>query len=299
MSEDPNAAAAAAGDTPAASDAQVTDGAADATLSSMVDGEAAAAAGPATWPDNWRETLAGSDEKELARLKRFSSIENVYKSYRQAEKRLSERSAAPTLPENATEEQVAEYRKAIGVPETPDGYGLKFSEELKPTEADNEILGGFLADMHRQHMPPAAAKAAFEWYQAQVGRMREEQAAAQQRRGHANQVTLRKEMGADYVRNLGLADEFLAGYPGLAKLVSPTSEIDVLRDVVKLARASADEEALYGGDGHGGGKSLDDKIVDYQNRRVSGEKLTDREYADYENLVAQQLQRNGRRKARA
>lgn len=269
------------------------------SLSSMVDGNAAATA-PADWPEDWREKLAGGEDSTMALLKRLGSPADMLKKLLSQEQtiRRGAHKVAPSLPENATDEQLAEYRKAIGVPETPDGYGLKFAEELKPTEADTELLNGFLADMHRQHMPPAAAKAAFDWYQSHVGRLREEQAAAGQRQRHANEVELRKEHGADYMRNLRLADEFLDGYPGLKAIVHPGAPTELLRDVIALARASADEEALYGGDGSGGGKSLDDQIAEYRDKSIAG-KLTPAENQKYNDLMAARIARDSKRSGRA
>ena len=167
MSDDPHAAANAGGEGNAASEIDKTpapggdqNGGGGGRLSELGDNSPAAAAAaasePVPWREDWREALAGKDEKELARLKRFASIENLHKSYREMEKRLSAARAVPTLPENATEEQVAEYRKAIGVPETPEGYGLKFADELKPTETDNELLNGFASHMHGRNQTPAA-----------------------------------------------------------------------------------------------------------------------------------------------
>ena len=40
---------------------------------------------PADWPDNWRELMAGDDEKVLKRLDRFQSPKNVAKSWLSAE----------------------------------------------------------------------------------------------------------------------------------------------------------------------------------------------------------------------
>lgn len=304
MSDDQTAAAAAAGDTTAAPElekptATATEG--GGNLSELGnDAAAAAAAGPASWPEDWRNLLTGGDAAGMKLLERYPSVEDVYKRMLSQEQiiRRGAHKTLPTLPENPTEDQVAEYRKAVGVPETPDGYGLKFADDLKPTEADNEMLNGFIADMHRQNIPPGAAKAAFDWYQAQLGRAREEGIAAQQRQRHTNELTLRKEYGADYMRNLGLADEFLDGYPGLKAIVHPGSSVEVLRDVVALARASADEDALYGGDTHGGGKSLEDErkellSIPYSNRTETQRARLEKIYS----VLQDKQERLGRRSA--
>src|SRR6185437_360505 len=41
------------------------------------------------WREDWREKFAGKDEKTLARLKRFASPENVFRSFLELEKKFS------------------------------------------------------------------------------------------------------------------------------------------------------------------------------------------------------------------
>jgi hypothetical protein len=294
-------AAAAAGGEAAAGGAAGAGSAGDAGtgggLSELAKGTVAGEveAGTPSWPDEWRSLMTGGDEAGLKLAEKYADPAAIWQKLMNQEQviRRGAHKVAPTLPENATEEQVAEYRKALGVPETPDGYELKFAEDLKPTEADNEMLNGFLADMHRQNIPPGPAKAAFDWYQAQVKRAGEEQAASQQRQRHTNELTLRKEYGADYMRNLGLADEFLDAYPGLKAIVHPGSSVELLRDVVALARASSDEEALYGGDTGAGGKSVDTEYQELIQKSATG-KITKTEEARLTTLAEARVAREAR-----
>src|SRR5512135_169053 len=41
------------------------------------------------WPDDWREKLAGNDEKALKRLGRFASPAGIFKSFRELEAKFS------------------------------------------------------------------------------------------------------------------------------------------------------------------------------------------------------------------
>ncbi len=94
-------------------------------------------AAPVTWPENWRDEMAGGDEKERKRLERFASPADVYKSNRELEKKLSTGKFKVDLPENPTEEQIAAYRKDMGIPEdgkydTEIGGGFVWSDDDKP-----------------------------------------------------------------------------------------------------------------------------------------------------------------------
>jgi hypothetical protein len=291
---------AASGDAGGANSADGANSPGAGALSGLADDAGSTPPGPATWPDDWRERLTGGDETGMALLKRIPSVDDLYKKVLAQEQtiRRGAHKTAPTLPDNPSEEQLAEYRKAIGVPETPDGYGITFAADAKPTEADTALLQGFLADMHGRHVPPGAAKAAFDWYQAQITRIQEEQTVAAQRARHHAQTELRKEYGADFKRNLALADEFLEAHPGLAKLVrADMPDLDVLRDLVTLARANADEDALYGGDGAGGGKSIDQEINELLDKSAQG-KLTKADNARLDHLYEVRVTRDAKREAR-
>lgn len=311
MSDDPSAGSNAAGEVPGAPAAQpVAPGAnppANPGGSETPDGKSLTALGddgvtvttPSDWPDDWRDRFAGKDEGFGKLLKRFTSPENFAKAYTGLQKKLSSAPAALTPPDkDATEEQVAEYRKAIGVPETPEGYEVKI-EGVPLGDVDKTILAGVLAGAHAQHIPAAHVKAMVGAWAEQAARAQEEQVAAAQRSKAQVQNELRREYGADFKRNLGLGQEFLEAHPGIAKFVRPDApDIELLRDIIALARDSADEEALYGGDGAGGGKSMDDRIVELRTKSVTG-KLTKAEDAEYMRLLDGREKRNAKQRTRA
>jgi len=120
----------------------------------------------ALWPDDWRERLAGKDEKELSRLKRWKDPENVYRSLRSLEQKVSSGFYRAALSEGASEQEVTEYNKAHGIPEEPtaEGYGLSWPEGYEATEADNADLAGFLGEMHGAHIPAQTVQKVWQAY---------------------------------------------------------------------------------------------------------------------------------------
>lgn len=268
-------------------------------LASLAD-EGGEVSAPANWPDDWRERLAGKNDGFGKLLKRFASPENFAKSYTELRQKVTAPPSTPSLPEGATEEQIAEYRQAIGIPETPDGYGVAFAPEVGADENLNAMLQGFLAHAHARNLPPAAVKAAVEWQQQQIIQQREEAAAAAARERARVASELRKEYGAaDYKRNLALADEFLEGRPGLAKLVrADNPDLELVRDIVALALDTAPEDRVFEGDSAAGGKSLDDQIEELTQKSIRG-KLNKTEDEKYNRLLAARLKRDERKQSRA
>ena len=61
--------------------------------------------------------LAGEDTKALERLARYGSPTDVTKALIEAQTKLSQRAEPVRLADNATPEQISEYRKGLGVPE--------------------------------------------------------------------------------------------------------------------------------------------------------------------------------------
>ncbi len=163
---------------------------------------------PANWPENWREIMAGSDEKLLARLKRFNAPTGIMNSWREAEKKLSSGELKKALPKDATPEQVAAWRKENGIPEKPDEYKFDLGG-IVPSEQDAAVLTEFASVSHETNLPPDVANKLANWYFA-----RQEQAAAQQVAADKEfnvqaQVDLRQEWGAEYKANVNAMNSFL------------------------------------------------------------------------------------------
>jgi hypothetical protein len=114
--------------------------------------------------DDWRERIAGQDTKMLERLKRFSDPAALANSYRELEVRQSQAKLQPVLPDNATEAQLAAYRKELGVPEKPEDYEIDFEEGLVFGKEDEPLVGYMLEVMHNANTPPAIANAVVNGY---------------------------------------------------------------------------------------------------------------------------------------
>lgn len=164
---------------------------------------------PANWPDDWRTKLAGTDEKLMKRLERFTGPDQIMKSWLAAEQKISSGEFRKQLPENATEEQKAEWRKANGIPEAPDKYELPEWEDFQFSDEDKPMVDAFLSKMHASDASPAQVAAALETYKETV----QQATAARYEADKAFHVqaedALRAEWGNDYRANIELVKRTL------------------------------------------------------------------------------------------
>lgn len=148
--------------------------------------------------DNWREKIAGDDQKALARLQRFPDVGSVFKSFRELEGKLSSGQFKQPLPENPSPEQLAEYRQANGIPEKASDYNIELSDGLVIGEADRPLIDGILEAAHAVNASPQVVNAIVDEYY----HMREEMVAAAQAKDEADKATfvetLRGELGGNF-----------------------------------------------------------------------------------------------------
>ena len=86
-----------------------------------------------------------------------ADIEALAKSYQGLEQLLGKKAHSVPVPnEKSTPEEIAAYRKAIGVPESPEGYKLK-PEQLPDGVVWDENVAKRAAELAHKHNIPAAA----------------------------------------------------------------------------------------------------------------------------------------------
>lgn len=163
--------------------------------------------------DDWRVRLADGDEKELKRLARFASEADVYKAYRELEKKKSSGELKAPLPKDATPEQLAEWRKDNGIPEAPDKYDLKFDNGLVIGEQDKPLIDEFVTKMHGENATPSQVKAAIASYYEILGKQQQELAEKDAAFKDEALEGLREEWGGDFKKNLNAVNGFLQSLP--------------------------------------------------------------------------------------
>lgn len=220
------AAADAAADAAAASGgADPAKAAADKAASDKAAADAAAAQASTTWGEKWREdyatkaaTIDGKLNEEqqgkiLARLKRFPSAKEALDWAFNADKKIADGSFKKPLGEKATAEEIAEYRKANGIPETPEKYLDNLPAGLVIGDEDKPFIEQFTKAFHGKNADPAIVHTAIQTYykvvDEQEGLRQEANTAAKT----ATEDALRAEWGADYRANTNLINAFVGSMP--------------------------------------------------------------------------------------
>jgi hypothetical protein len=159
--------------------------------------------GAASAPD-WRAELAGDDAKLRERLNRFATPADLARSYRSLELKLSSGEYRRPLPENASDEEKAAWRKEQGIPDKADGYEVKLPDGLVLSEGDQPVVDLFRQFAHERNYTPQQFNDALTWYyetQDALASQREDADAAFKLEA---EDALRKEYGADFRRNMNV-----------------------------------------------------------------------------------------------
>lgn len=163
---------------------------------------------PGYWAQDWRERLAGTDDKALAQLKRYASPEDVWKKARALEVERSSGRLKPVLEKDSTPEQLAEYRKAWGIPEAADKYDLT---GVSVDDADKPLLGKVFAELHGAHATTDQAKAVAKAWATVKSEALASQHAKDTETQKKTEDELRGEWGTEYRRNMSLVTQLLDG----------------------------------------------------------------------------------------
>ena len=175
----------------------------EGTLGAGGGGEDTTQTVPANWAANWREILAGGNEKELARLNRYQSPANVWKAYRAMEQKLSSGELLRAKPEGkpddpAYQTAMNEWRGQLGVPEKPEGYLDKIPSGIVIGDDDKPMIESFLKDMHSVDAPPSYVHKALQWFYNSQETIAEQRLEADRANRATNEDTLRSEWGPEY-----------------------------------------------------------------------------------------------------
>jgi hypothetical protein len=207
--------AAPAADTPAPATAPASPAPTLAAAAPAGDPPAKPDATPAAASD-WRKAMAGDDAEAAKRLGRFADPAQVWKSYRALEQRISSGDLKKALPENASAEELASWRKENGIPENEAGYvnAVKLENGLIPGEADKPFLNDFAKYVHGKNWTPNQYNDALNWYFDTQEKQRLAQEKADTEFKQQAEDALRADWeGADFRRNLTAVNNLIATMP--------------------------------------------------------------------------------------
>lgn len=167
---------------------------------------------PQDWPDDWRTKLADGDEKILKKLERFNSVNDVVRWAQNLEKKMSSGEFKQALDEDATEEEVKQWREQNGIPESPDGYDLDV-DGLVVGDDDKPYLDEFLKEAHESNMPNEMVQKVVAWHYQNIEQQKDAMAEADADFQAEAQQALREEWGGEYKQNINQIKNLLSTAP--------------------------------------------------------------------------------------
>ena len=198
----------------------------------------------ASLPDDWRDQLAGEDKGRLNDLSRYTSLDKFIDSAFEAKTAIRKGETSNGLPDDPTDEQLAAWREANGVPATADDYKLDLGEGAEMSEMQQQVMTAVQKVAHEHNISNealsalaranmAGQEAQFEAMQAQDGLDKME-----------TEKLLRENWKGEYDMNFGAAtallnrlpenirDEVLEGRTASGKALMNTPEfVQFLTDV--------------------------------------------------------------------
>lgn len=158
-------------------------------------------------PDNWREEIAklmGDDPKYMKQMARYTDFAGFAKTFFHAQDKIRSGEISNGLPKDATPEQLADWRAANGVPESPDKYEAHLDEGLVLGDADARILSEAYKTAHQHNI---SAQAMSDLTNAFV-KARQVEAEAIAAEDGVHQLTTTRQLkdtwGGDYQTNLNM-----------------------------------------------------------------------------------------------
>lgn len=147
--------------------------------------------------DSWRQKYTLGDESRLSTLSRYKTEDDFIKSTWEAKDRIRERDTS-RLPDNATPEQLAEYRKANGVPDDASGYGLTEIDGVELSEVEKGMIGNFQEWAHEKNLPSDQAREIVDFYLNSQDAAIQGHEALDEERNTEWQKELESEFGKDF-----------------------------------------------------------------------------------------------------
>lgn len=166
-------------------------------------------ADPAAGGADWRKEFAGDNADDMKQLERFTSKADFLKSWKEQRAAISAGKHKEPLGKDATPEQVAEYRKANGIPAAAEDYFKTLPEGMVFGEDDKPGVTKFLNDMHGLNAPPAMVSKALEVFVAAQSEAALHRSELDVKARDETAEGLRTEWGADYKANVNAMSGFI------------------------------------------------------------------------------------------
>lgn len=231
--------------------------------------EPAAAKSPAESWEARRAAIAGADEKMLKRLSRYASEDDAIKAGVAAQTKISEMTAAKPLAKDASEEEVAAWREANGIPLKAEDYKIELEGGLVVGDADKPAVDTFLAIAHQHNLMPEVANAIIAGQLKLQDEFAQEQTRMDTEAGAAMGKEMKEVWGSDYVLRTNEIEAMLAAGGVRDELINsrlpdgtPVGySPKMLKWLSSLAQAQSPAAKVVGASGTNANQSLEGEIA--------------------------------------
>lgn len=192
-----------------------------------------------TFGDKWLDALPEDSAVFKNSVKNFKSVPDLVKALGNANALIGKKLGVPN--EKSSPEEVAAFRKAMGVPDTLDDY--KFAPDALPEGMtwNDDFAKPFAEIAHKHNVPPGAMKAlANQFAHYEKVKLEALQSTFEKQRSEAV-GTLQKEWGAEFDKNIGIAKQ-AAKMAGVDANSHGFSDPEVVRGFVRMAQMMSEDK---------------------------------------------------------
>jgi len=155
---------------------------------------------PSTFPDNWRELVAGGDAKAAKTLERMTDPTVLWKSYTEARKELDGGQRVKLPDAKSTDDEWSAFNKSLGVPDEVAGYLDKMELQSGRVlgDEDRPVFDYFAERMHKVGTTPKVmAEMTDAWLDYQNAQQEDQQTRDHDNRVN-NEISLKEELGGSF-----------------------------------------------------------------------------------------------------
>lgn len=258
------------------------------------------------YAEDWRQQIAGDDDKQLTQLGRYKTPADVWNKARALEQRITSGELKDTspFPADGSDEDKAAWRTANGVPEAPDKYELKaeLDDDAKAT------LDGFLKHAHANNYNTDMVNGMVDYFISKYEGDVNSSAEADSVRKAATEDALRAEWGGDFRGHMNRIDGLLDMVPegkGSEVLEARMADGTMLRDspeamnfLLEAALSINPATTLTPSGDMGTIDSIEDEIASIKEKMPTKEYINSPKMQErYRTLLGAQAKLNQRRSA--
>ena len=213
--------------------------------------------------EGWTDKLPDDLKPYAATFSKYPNITEAFRGFGNAAKMVGQKSAGVQVPgPDAKPEEVQAFHKALGVPESPEGYGIKKPDSLpEGVEWSDDQVKSFSEEAHKLGLTPQQAQGLIQFdmqrQQATVGQASANIEAYVKSQRDDLQKEWGEEMGNNVEKALKTA-QLLGLDPNDAEIGNSAKMIRALHQASALIK----EDSIVSGDKVGSGMTGKDQMED-------------------------------------